>query len=171
MYKLCKNTEINPAKKRQTLLAGALALVFLFNLLFSFLGLGQEVVQATEDPWTEILRIKEEQEEISKQKEILEAEIAVFQDEEAIKNSEYAWILERSQEEREKYLTRVNQLYRVYLTMESVKLSLAQAIEVFEQKKAQYGERIATMFQMQQKSLLELFLEAETLEGFFTTVR
>ncbi|MDO5737720.1 MAG: peptidoglycan DD-metalloendopeptidase family protein [Eubacteriales bacterium] len=146
-----------------------LAVVLLFGLFSTAFVQRREVL--ADDPWSKILEIKKEQEALAANREALAAELSVLEDEEALKTSQYAWILERSEVEREKYLKRVNQLYRVYLNMESVKASLAQAIEMFEAKKQQYGERIGTMFRMQQKSLLELFLEADTLEGFFTTIK
>lgn len=124
-----------------------------------------------EDPYAEIERLKEEQAEIDAEKERLEYEIALFEDEEALLDSEYAWLAERSQEERERFEERVRQLMKVYTTMDAVKTSYEIAIQKYEAKKEQYGQRISAMFAMQQKSLLEIFLESRTIEGFFTTIR
>ncbi len=160
--------QISQGTLAQRCLALLCTLLFLLVLLLSPVP---QALSAEDDPLSKIQEIKQEQQALADQRANLEAELAVLQDEEALKSSQYAWILERSVAEREQYMKRINQLYRLYMNMESVKASLAQAIQVYESKKQQYGERISTMFQMQQKSLLELFLEAETLEGFFTTVK
>lgn len=124
-----------------------------------------------EDPYEEIERLKDEQAAIEEEKARLESEIALFEDEEALLDSEYSWLAERSQEERERFEERVRQLMKVYTTMDAVKTSYEIAIEKYEAKKEQYGQRISAMFAMQQKSLLEIFLESKTIEGFFTNIR
>lgn len=82
-----------------------------------------------------------------------------------------SWLNERSTEQQEAYEALLIKQDSI-LTMQNAALENLQLAETsFNAKKEQYGERISNMFSMQHKSALELLLESESLEGFFTSVK
>lgn len=82
-----------------------------------------------------------------------------------------AWLQQRSAEQQEQFLRLTEEKEGILLMKKTLLVNLDIAKQRLEDKRRQYGDRIESMFAMQDKSLFELLLESESLQGFFTTVK
>jgi murein DD-endopeptidase MepM/ murein hydrolase activator NlpD len=83
---------------------------------------------------------------------------------------EYEWLLERSEEQRAIYEKAVQQKNEALLVMTQTSNDYVKAVEALEAKKEQYASRLRVMFEYSGRSMFDTFLEAESLQSFFTTV-
>jgi murein DD-endopeptidase MepM/ murein hydrolase activator NlpD len=86
-------------------------------------------------------------------------------------SGQLAWLNARSEEQKKIYLAKTEQLEAAYAEMAEAYAAYGDAVEDLENKQQQYVERMQTMFEHQHRSLLEVFLEADSLQGFFTTLQ
>ena len=148
--------------------------LLLFSLLIGIFAFIPNVsVQADElaDIEAEIDELSLSQSELAAKKEQCELDLADLESRKGDSENNLSWLNSRSEEQQNAYETLK---YRQDNILDMQKTSLAnleQAKENFQVKLDQYGDRIETMFGMQQKSILELLLEADSLEGFFTSVK
>ncbi len=151
-----------------------IAIIITVFLLFGIVTINPDQkakADELEDLQSTIDSLVAQQASIAEQKSQAEADILALEEGKATSESNLAWLNERSQEQQEAYLS-LKERQDVVLDMLNTALNnLEVAQNNFENKKEQYGERIATMFGMQHKSVIELLLEADSLEGFFTSVK
>lgn len=86
-------------------------------------------------------------------------------------SAKYQWLQGRSAEIQDLYQKRLEQLNAILEIKKTLTANLISAIERYNQKVEQYGQRIEAMYRVQNKSMLELLLESNSLDGFFSTVR
>lgn len=137
-----------------------------------FIG-NNETIQADElaELQSQIDSLVNQQGSIQAQKSQTEAELYALQDQKNISENNLAWLNERSQEQQDAYHALKARQDVVLDMLNTAITNLDTARNNFENKKEQYGERIETMFGMQHKSVIELLLSSESLEGFFTSVK
>lgn len=97
--------------------------------------------------------------------------LAAFEDEKAMQESNMAWLLGRSDEQRALYEEQLKQVAAITRIKQSLQRNLEVSMRKFEQRKALYAERIEGMYNLQKKSQLELLLESDSLESYFTKLR
>ncbi len=114
---------------------------------------------------------KEKQAELNKQKEALAEQNEQLEGNVDELTGQLSWLNERSDEQKALYQEKMLQLEAAIAEMEQAYLDYLQAEENLAGKQEQYAERIQVMFAYQQKSLLEIFLESNSLQGFFTTLQ
>ncbi|MEA4890856.1 MAG: peptidoglycan DD-metalloendopeptidase family protein [Clostridiaceae bacterium] len=84
---------------------------------------------------------------------------------------ELAWLNDRSDEQKKLYQEKTEQLQAAVADMEKAYTEYIQSEQDLQDKQNQYVERMQTMFAHQKKSVLQVFLESESLQGFFTTMQ
>ncbi|HHT44418.1 MAG TPA: peptidoglycan DD-metalloendopeptidase family protein [Fastidiosipila sp.] len=85
-------------------------------------------------------------------------------------SSDLAWIQSRNEEQRELCELLLQQKNDALMVMAQTANDYADAVEALEEKKGQYAARLRIMFDYTGQSMFDAFLEADSLQGFFTTV-
>ena len=114
---------------------------------------------------------KEEQKKLKKQQDNVTYEIRQLSKEAEALSGDLAWLNERSDEQRALYLEKSLQLEAAISEMEQAYADYIQSEQDLSDKEAQYIKRMQTMFDHQKKSVLQIFLESKSLQGFFTTLQ
>ena len=114
---------------------------------------------------------KEEQKKLKKQQDNVTYEIRQLSKEAEVLSGDLAWLNERSDEQRALYLEKSLQLEAAISEMEQAYADYIQSEQDLSDKEAQYIKRMQTMFDHQKKSVLQIFLESKSLQGFFTTLQ
>lgn len=86
-------------------------------------------------------------------------------------SGELAWLNQRSEEQRKLYEEKTLQLAAAIDEMEAAYSAHIAAEEDLAAKQAQYAERVTVMFEHRHKSIFQIFLESDSLQGFFTTLQ
>ncbi len=84
---------------------------------------------------------------------------------------ELAYLENRSKEQRKVYDEALEQKELALETMVMYQQSYAYALQDLEDKTVQYEQRIARMYEWNQKSVFEMLITSDDLESFFTTMR
>jgi murein DD-endopeptidase MepM/ murein hydrolase activator NlpD len=86
-------------------------------------------------------------------------------------SGELSWLNQRSEEQRKLYEEKTIQLAAAIDEMEAAWSAHIAAEEDLAAKQVQYAERVKVMFEHRNKSVFQIFLESESLQGFFTTLQ
>lgn len=86
-------------------------------------------------------------------------------------SGELAYLENRSEEQRKVYDEALEQKELAMEAMVMYQQGYANALQDFEEKTVQYEQRIARMYEWNQKSVFEMLFEADNLSSFFTTLR
>jgi len=149
----------------------SLICLLIFSLLI--ISLGNNSVKADElvEIQNEIDSLLAQKENVAYERSLVEAELYGLQNLKTTSEESLSWLNERNTEQQEAY-TALKEKQDSILTVQASYLeNLDVSRQNFESKVDQYGDRIETMFGMQKKSIFELFLESDSLEGFFTSVK
>ncbi|MDO5033524.1 MAG: peptidoglycan DD-metalloendopeptidase family protein [Eubacteriales bacterium] len=138
--------------------------------LFAMIFLPTWPVQGL-DTQAELDRLMLEQAELEQQWQMAKDELAVFQSQQDLIDTDLAWLLERSEEQQALYEKQVEQVAAITRMKQSLERSLEVAIRQYEAHKALYYERIEGMYNLQKKSQLEILLASDSLEAYFSTLR
>lgn len=142
------------------------SICFLLSLLL--LCLSFPASATTEE---QLALLQSEQATLASQLKAAQDELAIFQSEADLQNTQLSWLNERSEEERDAYEAQLKQITAVTKIKQALDKNLELAILRYEQHKILYGERVTSMFRMQDKSQLEILLESKDLPAYFTTLR
>jgi len=112
-----------------------------------------------------------EKENIAALKSQSEAELSELENLKSGTEANLNWLNERSEEQQSAYSELKIKQDSILAIQASYLENLEVARKNFADKVEQYGERVETMFGIHQKSVLELFLESDSLEHFFTSVK
>lgn len=85
-------------------------------------------------------------------------------------SADLAWLSTRNEEQRALCALVLQQKNDALMVMAQTASDYARAVEVLDNKKEQYASRLRIMFDYTGQSMLDIFLEAESLQNFFTTV-
>lgn len=144
-----------------------LALVLAVNLLVMALP-GMVLALDTQ---SELDRLMAEQEELYTQWEQAQNALGQVESEQALADSDLAWLQERNEEQKKLYSDHVLQIAAITDIQQSLDRNLEVAIRQYEQKKANYEARMDSMFNLQKKSQLEILLESDSLSSYYSTLR
>ncbi len=86
-------------------------------------------------------------------------------------SGELAYLESRSEEQRKVYDEALEQKELALEAMLMYQQGYADALQDFEEKTLQYEQRIARMYEWNQKSVFEMLITADDLDSFFTTIR
>lgn len=123
------------------------------------------------DSKAELDRLMAEQAELESQWESAKEELALFQSQQDLADTDLSWLLERSEEQQALYEKQLKQVASITRIKQSYERSLEVAIRQYESHKALYFSRIEGMYSLQKKSQLEILLESDSLDSYFTTLR
>ncbi len=112
-----------------------------------------------------------EQEELQSKIDDVSSQIDELSSEHDKASQEYEWLKKRSKEQQEQVDELQDEQEKTLRVQQSLLINLQEAQKRLANKREQYGERVSSMFEMQSKSWLELLLESESLQGFFSTMR
>ncbi len=143
-----------------------ISFLLIFCLIFSCFIIGSKPVSATE-----IDEITARQEEVQQQIDQLSDQLGELKNQAANIEEEYKWLKDRSDEQKEQFQKLQTEKENSIKVQQTMLVNLEVATKNFEDKKEQYADRVESMFKLQNKSWLELLLESESLQGFFSTVR
>lgn len=111
------------------------------------------------------------QEEISEQMARLEEQQEQLAESKQQLSGELDWLNQRSEEQKKLYEEKTLQLQAALQAMDDAISAYTEAEDVLEQKTEQYNKRLQVMYDHKNKSLFAVFLESDSLHGFFTTVQ
>ena len=114
---------------------------------------------------------KDEQAKLAEKRASLKKEISSLKSQAGSLGEDLAWLDQRSEEQRLLYEEKLEQLAAAIEEMEEAVSAHIAAQENLIDKKEQYAERVKVMFEHRQKSIFQVFLEAGSLQGFFTTLQ
>ena len=114
---------------------------------------------------------KDKQSDLKKQQTSLAKEVKELSQEVDQLSGDLAWLNDRSDEQKALYLEKTIQLEAAISEMEQAYAAYIQSEQDLSDKEEQYVERMSAMFAHQKKSVLQVFLEAKNLQGFFTTLQ
>lgn len=114
---------------------------------------------------------KEQQAELAAAKARLAKETRQLSDEVDQLSGELAWLNQRSEEQRKLYEEKTLQLAAAIEEMEAAYAAYIAAEEDLAAKQEQYASRVSVMFEHRHKSIFQVFLESNSLQGFFTTLQ
>lgn len=150
--------------------SGLIALALLLTCL-TFLPGRLNRADELEEAEQKIAELERKKSELAEQKKDQQSSLSELQQKKSESEENISWLEDRSKEQQEVY-HQLMQRRKTLLSMQQAALTnLENAKQRFEEKKEQYGERVEAMFRMQHKSSLELLLEADSLEGFFTSIK
>ncbi len=86
-------------------------------------------------------------------------------------SGDLAYLQKRSQAQREVYENALAQKEAALMVLEMNQEAAVIAQADYEEKLVQYEERVVRMYEWNRYSMIELLLSAESLQGFFTTIR
>lgn len=86
-------------------------------------------------------------------------------------SGDLAWLNSRSEEQKALYAQKTLELEAAVDELKSAYDAYVAAEADVAAKKVQYAARVKTMFEHQNRSILEVFLESKSLQGFFTTLQ
>lgn len=140
-----------------------LAIFSFFVINFSSTSVKADELVEVQNQIDDLLAQKEN---VAYQRSLVEADLYNLQNLKTTSEESLAWLNERNTEQQEVY-TALKERQDSILTIQASYLeNLDVTKQNFEAKAEQYGDRIETMFGMQNKSIFELFLESDSLEGF-----
>lgn len=119
----------------------------------------------------ELDRLVEEQALLELQWQEAQNTLDYFQSQRDLASTDLAWLLERSEEQQAIYAENAKEVAAITDLQRSLDRNLEVAIMQYEQRKENYGKRIEGMYNLQKKSQLEILLESDSLQGYFTTLR
>jgi murein DD-endopeptidase MepM/ murein hydrolase activator NlpD len=114
---------------------------------------------------------KEKQDALDQKIDQLQAETAKLNKSLDKLDGQLAWLNSRSAEQKKLYQQKTEQLQAAVQEMADAYAAYAAAIENLQNKQQQYVQRMQTMFDHKERSLFEVFIEADSLRGFFTTLQ
>ncbi len=89
----------------------------------------------------------------------------------AQKSGDYAWLVERTEEQQKAYLEAMARKNNALIIMEQTTSDYEVAVQEFEEQKQAYGERLALMYQLPNKSIFEALISSADLQSYYTTNR
>ena len=161
------NKTINPQKHIRR--AACLIIAAMLAASFAVAVPGDQVdASSTEQA---LMDAREKQEELAEQLSVLRNEKRALSESLDNLSGELAWLNERSEEQQQLYIKRTEQLEAAIAEMELAYREYAQAEADVIAKQEQYVERVKTMFDHRNRSVLEVFLDSSSIQGFFTTLQ
>lgn len=143
----------------------------LFVVSFIFLTFLLSSSVSAYDAAAELERLMQEQAELEVQWQNAQDALTYFESEQSLEQSNLAFLLERSAEQQALYEEQAKQVAAITKIMQSLERSLEISIRQYEEQKVLYADRIENMYNLHKKSQLELLLESDSLEAYFTTLR
>lgn len=119
----------------------------------------------------EIDELTARQEEVQSKIDELSGELGALKNQQSNVEKEFKWLKDRSAEQKEQFKKLQEEKEKSIKVQQTMLTNLQVATKNFEDKKIQYADRVQSMFMLQSKSWLELLLESESLQSFFSTVR
>jgi murein DD-endopeptidase MepM/ murein hydrolase activator NlpD len=128
-------------------------------------------VEALTSSEKELSEAKSQQSELEAEKARLAKQNAQLDKEVDKLSGQLEWLNQRSAEQRALFTKKSQQLEAAITDMEAAFAAYIRSEEVLAEKQAQYAERVRVMFDHKKQSILEIFLNARSLQGFFTTLQ
>ena len=158
-------------KNKKCLISVSLICLVIFSLLIiNFSGTSVKADELVEVQ-NQIDSLLAQKEDVAYQRSLVEADLYDLQNLQTTSEESLAWLNERNAEQQEVYTALKEKQDSILMIQASYLENLDITKQNFDTKVEQYGDRIETMFGMQNKSIFELFLESDSLEGFFTSVK
>ena len=165
------NPSLPAVSARRSVRAWACLLLSLLLALTWVILPGQAVPVLAESTSEALAAAKAEQEKLAAEKERLERQSGQLANQADKLSGELAWLNQRSEEQRQLVEEKTAQLTAAVSQMEAAVSAHIEAEETLTAKQLQYTERLKVMIEFRQKSIFQIFLESDSLQGFFTTLQ
>jgi len=167
-----RETRLTDASLRTTAmrrLTALLAALFVAGAILGFSAPTSGVVRA--DSTTDSINDAKEKKEAA-QEEIDDAQekIDALSGETAQLSEDLTYLNDMSEEQKAQYLIIAEDLQTALVAKQAAIDVYVKSQEDLAAKKAEYTDRISTMFEYQNKSILEILLESDNIAGFFTNL-
>lgn len=159
-----------PNKIRKQSIRTAVGCLLAAVLMLSFLGLFP-VTPVKADTKSSLEEARGYLSQIESELQDTRDELYALQCESDAKSENLAWMQARTEEQREVYEEALQQKNAALTVLQESETAYQAALDNLEDKQEQYEDRVSLMYQWNRKSLLEMFLSAESLQSFFTTVQ
>lgn len=87
------------------------------------------------------------------------------------RSGDLAWLNQRTKDQQKAYEDALRRKDSALIVMEQTTSEYEAAVQEFEDQKEIYGERLALMYQLPEKSILEALMSSEDLQTYFTNHR
>lgn len=159
---------------RHSKLAKLLSLLLCFALVFTIAGSAEpfrmHLILLAETTTEDVDDAKAKKEETEDKIAEAQAKVDALQGETTDIAADLAYLNQLSDEQKAQY-------EEIALELEAALIAKQEALDLYitsqatlETKKTQYSERMSTMFEYQNRSLLEILLESDSIAGFFTNL-
>ncbi|NLO37039.1 MAG: peptidoglycan DD-metalloendopeptidase family protein [Clostridiaceae bacterium] len=165
------NPSLPPASAKRPIRTWSCILLALLLGFALSLGSGLSVPVLAESTSETLAAAKAEQEKLAAERERLERQASQLANQADKLTGELAWLNQRSADQRRLYEEKQAQLTAAVSQMEDAVSAHIEAEETLTAKQLQYTERLKVMIDFRQKSIFQIFLEADSLQGFFTTMQ
>ena len=162
--------EKNVSKRAYSLHMKAAALLLIITLILTG-GLPAVIGVNAATTSDELKEAKEQQSELEAEKARLARQNAQLSKEVDELSGQLEWLNQRSAEQRAIFTEKSQQLEAAVGEMEAAYSAYIQSEAELAEKQTQYAERVRVMFDHKKQSILEIFLSARSLQGFFTTLQ
>ncbi|MDD2533987.1 MAG: peptidoglycan DD-metalloendopeptidase family protein [Eubacteriales bacterium] len=112
-----------------------------------------------------------QQASISKKLDQIEKQREVLNKQKKNLTGDLAWLKTRSAEQQDLYEEKSAQLQAALEELDQAYQALIAAEDKLANKREQYVQRLQAMYEHKQHSMLEVFLESGSIQGFFTTIQ
>ncbi len=112
-----------------------------------------------------------QQASIGKKLDQIEKQRQILSNKQQDLSGDLAWLKTRSQEQQKLYQSKTDQLHAALDELNQAYQAYLAAEDRLAAKRTQYVQRMQTMYEHQKHSLLEIFLESGSVQGFFTTLQ
>lgn len=119
----------------------------------------------------ELAKALDKQEEIAMKMQDLEGKQDQLSQSKTQLSGDLAWLNQRSDEQKALYEEKSAQLTAALKEMDDAITAFADSEQVLADKKQQYNKRMQIMYEHKNKSMFSVFLESNSLHGFFTTLQ
>jgi len=157
--------------RKQFSLARLLGLVLVLALCLSLLPSLPDTMVLAATTKEQLDAAVAQQSSIAKRLDQIEKQRDKLNKEKLNLSGDLAWLKTRTKQQQSLYEDKTNQLQAALEALNQAYQEYIAAEQRLTDKRAQYVERLQVMYEHQQHSMLELFLESGSIQGFFTTLQ
>lgn len=147
-----------------------IAAIFLIAIMTMTWGVPL-AVRVSASTATDLQAAKDKQAALAAEKARLEKQNSQLNNQIDDLSGQLEWLNNRSDEQKAIFTEKSQQLEAAISEMEAAYAAYIASEEDLADKQVQYAERVRVMFEHQQQSILEIFLNSKSLQGFFTTLQ
>ncbi|MBP1757146.1 MAG: Murein DD-endopeptidase MepM and murein hydrolase activator NlpD, containing LysM domain [Firmicutes bacterium] len=162
---------VSPRSRRMTVARRIVCWLLMLSFVFGTWVMTPPCAVAAASTKEELAAAVAKQAAIGKKLDQLEKQREILNNKQQDLSGDLAWLKTRSQQQQELFQQKSDQLQAALEELNQAYQEYLAAEDRLTAKRAQYVQRMQIMYEHQQHSLLEIFLESGSVQGFFTTLQ